>query len=126
MTGDKIYGNRENRRYLNKLKIAFSGKALGRPPKLTEEKAKFARKRCKAHARLGNGIEGKFGEGKRKYDLDLVKAKTMGTSENWIAAVFFVMNPAHWLRKSSFLSLIRWLVNFKERWSSRPVPSFQY
>lgn len=112
---DTIYGTRKNRSHLKNLNIAFSGKALGRPPKLTKEAAKLARKQRKAQARLRNQIEGKFGEGKRKYDLDLVKAKTMSTSESWIAAVFFVMNLARWQRRRSFLSLFRLLENFKER-----------
>jgi IS5 family transposase len=122
--GDNIYGTRKNREYLKGLEIEFSGKALGRPPKLTEEEAKITRQKRKAQARLRNQIEGKFGEGKRKYDLDLVKAKTMRTSESWIAAVFFVMNLARWLRISSFLSLFRWLVNFKERLFYRPKLQF--
>ena len=113
--GDKIYGTRENREYLRERNIVFSGKTLGRPPKLTDEEAKLARIRQKAHGRLRNQIEGKFGEGKRKYDLDCVKTKTMRTSESWIAAIFFVMNLAQWLRMSSFLSIIKWLLNFKER-----------
>ncbi|MGC9352166.1 MAG: hypothetical protein ACP5D3_09260, partial [Sulfurovum sp.] len=46
-------------------------------------------------------------------DLDCVKAKTMLTSESWIAAVFFVMNLARWLRMCSFLSIFRWLEFFK-------------
>ena len=118
--GDNIYGTRKNRNYLKKLKIEFSGKTLGRPPKLTEQEAKSARKKRKSQASLRNGIEGKFGEGKRKYDLDLVKAKTMETSESWIAAVFFVMNLARWQRMCSFLSLFRWLEFFKERFVLRP------
>jgi len=121
---DKIYGSRDNRDYLKKRKIEFSGRSLGRPPRLTDEEARVARKRLKEHGRLRNQIEGKFGEGKRKYDLDCVKAKTRRTSESWIAAVFFVMNLAHWLRMSSFLSLFRWLENFKERLLSRPKFSF--
>jgi len=123
--GDNIYGTRENRRYLKKLGIEFSGKALGRPPKLTEEEARLARKKRKSQAGLRNGIEGKFGEGKRKYDLDLVKTKTMSTSESWIAAVFFVMNLARWQRMCSFWSLLRWLKNFKERLSFSAIPAFQ-
>ena len=113
--GDTIFGTRENRAYLKGLGIEFSGKSLGRPTKLTEQEAKLARKKRKTQARLRNGIEGKFGEGKRKYDLDLVKAKTMNTSESWIAAVFFVMNLARWLRENYFLPIFRWLGNFKER-----------
>lgn len=123
--GDTIYGTQDNRRYLKTRGIEFSGKALGRPPKLTEEEAKLARKKRKAQAGLRNGIEGKFGEGKRKYDLDLVKAKTMRTSESWIAAVFFVMNLARWQRMCSFLSLLKRLVNFKERWPFSARPAFQ-
>jgi hypothetical protein len=118
--GDTIFGTRENRAYLKGLGIEFSGKALGRPPKLTDQEARLARKKRKAQGCLRNGIEGKFGEGKRKYDLDLVKTKTMNTSESWIAAVFFVMNLARWLRMSSFLALFRWLENFKERVSYKP------
>lgn len=123
---DKIYGTRENRKYLNKYNIVFSGKALGRPPKLTDEEARLARKIYKAQGRLRNQIEGKFGEGKRKYDLDLVKTKTMHTSESWIAAVFFVMNLARWLRMDSFLPLFRWLENVKERWLKRVELVFEY
>lgn len=112
---DKIYGSRDNRAYLKEMGIRFSGKSLGRPPRLTDEEAKLARKTLKDHGRLRNQIEGKFGEGKRKYDLDRVMARTMRTSESWIAAVFFVMNLARWLRLSSFLSLFRWLEFLKER-----------
>jgi len=111
---DAIYGTRKNREYLKGLGIEFSGKALGRPPKLTEEEAKLKRKKRKAQAGLRNQIEGKFGEGKRKYDLDLVKAKTMRTSESWIASVFFVMNIARWERVL-FVPILNWLENFKER-----------
>jgi IS5 family transposase len=123
---DKIYGSRDNRAYLKKRKISFSGKSLGRPPKLTNAEARLARKRLKEHGRLRNQIEGKFGEGKRKYDLDRVMARTMRTSESWIAAVFFVMNLAHWLRVSSFLSLFRWLEFFKERFMNRLKLVFSY
>jgi len=35
--GDKIYGSRDNRDFLKKHHIRFSGKALGRPPVVTEE-----------------------------------------------------------------------------------------
>lgn len=112
---DQIYGRRDNRIYLKDKGIRFSGKALGRPAKLTKEEKRLIR----TETRLRSQIEGKFGEGKRKYDLDLVKTKTMHTSESWIAAVFFVMNLAHWMRLdfvASFLKAIlsRILNNFKE------------
>ncbi len=70
-------------------------------------------------ARLRSQIEGKFGEGKRKYDMDLVKTKTMVTSESWIATISFVMNVARWLREDFFVLFLKpifsgFLNNFKE------------
>ena len=105
---DKIFGTRNNRQYLKDRGIRFSGKPLGRPPKLSKEE----KRELKKGLSVRNRIEGKFGEGKRKYDLDLVKAKTPKTSESWIACVFFVMNLAHWLRVdffvSIFLTVLKW------------------
>jgi IS5 family transposase len=114
--GDTLYGTRENRRYLKERGIVFSGKSLGRPPKLTDEEARDARKKRKVQEGIRSQIEGKFGEGKRKYDLDLVKTKTQRTSESWIAAVFFVMNLAAWLRKNIFLLFSKLFDIVKERW----------
>ena len=103
---DQIYGTRANRDYLKSKGIRFSGKPLGRPPKLSKDEKKLLRQ----EALLRNQIEGKFGEGKRRYDLGLVKAKTMATSESWIAVVFFVMNIAHWWRLYFFVSFFRRLI----------------
>ncbi|MHA1381458.1 MAG: IS5 family transposase [Candidatus Helarchaeota archaeon] len=119
---DKIYGSHKNRKYLKELCIEFSGKALGRLPNRTKEESRAFRKKRRIQEGIRNGIEGKFGEGKRKYDL--IKAKTMSTSESWIAAVFFVMNLAHWQRMSSFLSLLGRLINFKKQWSFRLITVF--
>ncbi|MBD3290033.1 transposase, partial [candidate division KSB1 bacterium] len=100
---DQIYGTRENRSYLNSKNIRFCGKQLERPPKLSKEEKRIMR----IEARLRSQIEGKFGEGKRKYDLDLVKTKTMVTSESWIAAIFFVMDIARWLREDFFVLFLK-------------------
>ena len=74
--------------------------------------SKEEKRELKKGLSVRNRIEGKFGEGKRKYDLDLVKAKTPKTSESWIACVFFVMNLAHWLRVDFFvyifLTVLKW------------------
>lgn len=100
---DQIYGNRENRQYLKDLGIQYAGKALGRPRKMTpEEKRAF-----KKAMGIRSQIEGKFGEGKRKYDLGLVKTKIQITSESWIASVFFVMNLAHWMRVDFFAPFLK-------------------
>ena len=98
---DQLYGTRANRRYLKERGIRYSGKPLGRRPKgagIDQANLKAERRRRRYESGLRNHIEGKFGEGKRAYDLGLVKAKTARTSEAWISAVFFVMNLARWLR----------------------------
>jgi hypothetical protein len=105
---DGIYGTRENRAWLEKKGIRYSGKPLGRPPKITTEninQLKADRKRRQKENGIRSRIEGKFGEGKRGYDLDLVKAKLPQTSESWIATIFFVMNIARWLREYFFVPL---------------------
>lgn len=125
--GDQIYGTRDNRIFMKDKGIRYSGKALGRPLKLSKEQKRV----IKAEARRRVFIEGKFGEGKRKYDLGLVKAKTMNTSESWIAAVFFAMNLAHWIRLyfcAYFLNNIFALIlgNFNEHCVRRDTPAKKF
>ena len=126
---DGIYGTRENRAWLAERHIRFSGKPLGRPPIINAEneaQLKAERKRRQKESGIRSRIEGKFGEGKRGYDLGLVKAKWPETSESWIAAVFFVMNMARWLRDYFFVliwnrlrtSRIRLFLYVKERYGA--------
>jgi hypothetical protein len=92
---DPIYGTRANRKYLKEKSIRYGGKPLGRPKKVTEaNKAQLQREKRQRREdyRQRIPIEGKFGQGKNGYDLNLIKAKTRKTSEAWIAAIFFVMN----------------------------------
>jgi hypothetical protein len=44
-------------------------------------------------------IEGKFGEGKRRYSLDRMMTKLSNTSETAIAITFLVMNLSALLRR---------------------------
>ena len=101
---DHIYGTRENRQKLKELGIRFCGKQLGRPPKRTPAQKRALRKELA----IRNRIEGKFGEGKRKYQLDCVQTKLQDTSESWIANVLFVMNLAAWMRADIFLPIFNW------------------
>jgi len=97
---DKIYRNRDNRRYCKKHKIRLSGPKLGRPPKVTEANA-LALKASKQQARLDeidrNAVEGKFGQGKRRYGLNRIMTKLAYTSETAITLSFLVMNLKRWL-----------------------------
>jgi len=108
---DHIYGTRENRRKLKELGIRFCGKQLGRPPKLTRAQKRALNRELASR----NRIEGKFGEGKRKYQLDCVKSRTKETSESWIASVLFVMNLAAWMRADIFLPIFIWLQDQAQR-----------
>ena len=49
--------------------------------------------------RIRNAIEGKFGQGKRRFGLNRVMAKLDNTSGSVIAITFLVMNPSTWGRQ---------------------------
>ena len=98
VSADQIYGTRANRAYMKERGIHYSGVALGRRLKKMSEARKDHEKERKRMARQRSIIEGRFGVGKRKYDLDLVKAKTKETSESWIGMIYLVMNIAHFMR----------------------------
>ncbi len=90
MLADQIYLTRVNRKYLSDRNIQIVGKPLGRPPKekLTGQQ-KYKKKKLAAQR---NHVEGKFGQAKRGYGLNNIKARLPETSESWIGAIFFVMN----------------------------------
>ena len=86
---DKIYRTRENLRYCEEHGIRLSGPKLGRPKKGigTEEKAQMRQDEL-----VRNAIEGKFGQGKRRFRLACIRGKLPETSGSMIALVFLVMN----------------------------------
>ena len=97
---DKIYRTRDNLRYCKARKIRLSGPRLGRPPTVTPENAD----RLKSEARRARQdeieripIEGKFGQGKRKYGIGRLMTKLSETSETAISVCFLVMNLEKWL-----------------------------
>lgn len=92
---DKIYRTRENRRFCKLHGIRLSGPALGRPKQVTgANKADLARARRQQRQdeRDRNAMEGKFGQGKRRFTLDRIMAKLAETSEAVIMVSFIVMN----------------------------------
>jgi len=70
--------------------------ALGRPPANVSKETK---KQAWEDERVRNSIEGKFGQGKRRFSLNLVMAKLDKTSQTAIAITFLVMNLFTWLRR---------------------------
>jgi len=92
---DKIYRTRENRNYCKERGIRLSGPPLGRPKKITEMNAADLKKEKQIHYQDEldrNAIEGKFGQGKRRFTLGLIMAKLAQTSEAVISISFIVMN----------------------------------
>lgn len=88
---DKIYRNRENLKYCKKRGIALSGPPLGRPPKDPERHRELLKGARESEvARIP--IEGKFGNGKRRYGWNRISSKLRTTSESSISLTVLVMN----------------------------------
>jgi hypothetical protein len=94
---DKIYRNRENRNYCKGRSIRISGPPLGRPPKDPVDRKRLA-KQAYEDEKLRIPVEGRFGNGKRKYGLDRIKTKLRNTSETVISVTVLVMNLEKILR----------------------------
>ena len=102
---DKIYRNRENRRYCKKHGIRLSGPRLGRPP-AQFEKQQEAKIQARQDELERIPIEGKFGQGKRRFSLSRIMCKLAKTSETAITVAFIVMNLERWLQSLLFYFLI--------------------
>jgi len=97
---DKIYRTRKNRAFCKEKGIRISGVPLGRPPKNISVESK---KQSQEDERVRNCIEGKFGQGKRRFSLNKIMTKLPSTSATAIAIIFLVMNLSTLLKE--FLSL---------------------
>jgi len=93
---DKIYRTQKNRAWCKERGIRISGPPLGRPSSnVTKEQKKQA-----AHdEKIRSCIEGKFGQGKRRFSLNHVMTKLSHTSKTAIAITFLVMNLSTYLSR---------------------------
>jgi IS5 family transposase len=108
---DQIYRTRENRRYCASRGIRLSGPPLGRPrtnTAATAEQVKQAQHQAQVDATARMAIEGKFGQGKRRFGLGCLMAKLAQTSETMIHVSFLVMNLEQLLTRAVFLWLVSW------------------
>lgn len=103
---DKIYRSRVNRLWCQERGIRLSGVPLGRPPKNSD---KTRKKIAQQDEKIRNSIEGKFGQGKRRFSLGRVMTKLAHTSESAIAISFLVMNLERLLRQF-FCDFYVWLL----------------
>jgi IS5 family transposase len=98
---DQIYRTRANRAYCKQRNIRLSGPPLGRRPQTISADEK---KQAIADEAIRNTVEGKFGQGKRRFGLGRIMAKLASTSAAQISLSFLVMNLELALRRF-FLSL---------------------
>lgn len=82
---DKIYRTRENRKFLKDRDIRMSGPPLGRPPVIADlNERRLAQSQCHQDELDRIPIEGKFGQGKRRFSLNRILAKLPETSASWM------------------------------------------
>lgn len=86
---DTIYRTADNRRWCRERGIRLTGAALGRSSTQSSPEVK---KQIKADAGYRNRIEGKFGQGKRRFSLGRVMTKLAQTSATAISVTIFVIN----------------------------------
>jgi IS5 family transposase len=109
---DKIYRTRENLQYCQEYGIRLSGPKLGRPFAESEKNRAILREQRRIEREDEStriAVEGKFGEGKRRYSLDRIGTKFRKTSESAIMLVYLVMNLMVLYRKKAkafFVSLL--------------------
>jgi len=104
---DKIYQTRANRSYCKERGIRLSGPALGRP-RSGELGKKEARQMYK-DACERNAVEGRNGNLKRRYGLDLIMSKLDETAKTEAALNILAMNAAYRLRQ--------WLLRCLQFWT---------
>jgi Transposase DDE domain len=115
---DKIYRTRANLAFCKANGIRISGPPLGRPPKNVSAETK---KQARADESIRSTIEGKFGQGKRRFGLSRVMAKLAATSAAQISLSFLVLNLEAALRRILF-ALIILLTRHRLLMSSRHSP----
>lgn len=103
---DKSYQTKDNRNWCEARNIRLNGYGRGRPSNTEDRDTQML-----ADSAKRNEVEGKFGLCKRKYGLDLIKAKLKQTSETWIALILWVANFKK-LLLCRFYAFIEQLVGF--------------
>ena len=88
---DQIYRTRSNRAFCQRHGIRLSGPRLGRP-KNDPELVATERRQFVDDQRRRNAVEGKIGQGKRRYGLGLIREKLPATQGSSIAMNVLVMN----------------------------------
>ena len=115
---DKIYRTKDNRRFCKKHGIRLSGPPLGRPPE--EADVLKEQKKLQHQDEVDRiAVEGKFGQGKRRFSLARIMTKLAGTSEVAIMVSFIVMNLEKILTEIGSFLLFVWHWLSVQLWQRR-------
>lgn len=117
---DKIYRTSQNIAFCKEHGIHISGPRLGRPPK---DEAEYLAQKLAEYKESGerNAVEGKFGEGKRRYGMNCISTKLKETSETQIQMIVFTMNVAKALRRALRLLFLAFLHLFWEVFGAKKL-----
>ena len=96
---------RANRDWCKENNIFLSGKPLGRPGEKTKEQTR----ELKQSASQRNCVEGKFGQAKRFYFNDAIRARLNRTSESMIGAVIVVLNLVRLAQQHALSFFTSWI-----------------
>jgi hypothetical protein len=88
VTGDNLYGTRENRAMLKEKDIRAAFKPLGRPGPESEKQRQYVRRK----SRERNRIEGDIGNVKEHYGGNAIRYHYAEGSEMWIRLAFLAKN----------------------------------
>ena len=88
LTGDQLYGNRENRQLLKTEEIRDAFKPLGRKSEDSEKQKRYVRRK----QRERNLIEGDIGNAKEHYGLSGIRYHYREGSEMWVRLGFLAKN----------------------------------
>src|SRR3989338_8311595 len=88
LTGDQLYGNRENRQFLKDQEIRDAFKPLGRKTENTKRQEQYLRRK----QRERNLIEGDIGNAKEHYGLSGIRYHYVEGSEMWVRLGFLAKN----------------------------------
>lgn len=110
---DAIYRTRDNRQWCKERGIRLSGPPLGRPAAAAKPDLD---RQAQQDARIRNAIEGKFGQGKRRFSLNRVMAKLPHTAATTMAITVLVMNLERRLRP-----LVLFFVRLTHRYLAKEI-----
>jgi IS5 family transposase len=69
-----------------------------------------------------NPIEGKFGQAKVRYGMDLIRTRLKDTSESWVAMILVVMKLVRMTREAPYFwlrSAVSWICDILQRISEK-------